>query len=115
MLERKRLATTECCIDNNMMAFEVNPKYSPEFIWRIFQTIVFSSYAEITALPSLNPKILGNCEISVPKDKDEQEEIALVIEDFDNDLKELQVKLHKYKLIRQGMMEELLTGKVRLV
>lgn len=115
MLERKRLATTECCIDNNMMAFEVNPKYSPEFIWRKFQTIVFSLYAEITALPSLNPKILGNCEISVPKDKDEQEEIALVIEDFDNDLKKLQVKIHKYKLIRQGMMEELLTGKVRLV
>ena len=115
MLERKRLATTECCIDNNMMAFEVNPKYSPEYIWRVFQTIAFSAYAEITALPSLNPKILGNCEISVPRDKDKQEEIALVIEDIDNNLKELQIKLHKYKLVRQGMMEELLTGKVRLV
>jgi len=53
-------------------------------------------------------------EISIPSLR-EQEEIAVVIEDMDLEIKKLEVKLSKYQKVKQGMMEELLTGKVRLV
>lgn len=53
-------------------------------------------------------------EISIPSLR-EQEEIAVVIEDMDLEIKKLEAKLSKYQKVKQGMMEELLTGRVRLV
>lgn len=53
-------------------------------------------------------------EISVPS-LHEQGEIAVVIEDMDLEIQRLEEKLSKYQKVKQGMMEELLTGKVRLV
>ncbi|MGO5160551.1 MULTISPECIES: restriction endonuclease subunit S [unclassified Bilifractor] len=53
-------------------------------------------------------------EISIPSLR-EQEEIAVVIEDMDLEIKKLEAKLSKYQKVKQGMMEELLTGKVRLI
>jgi type I restriction enzyme S subunit len=34
---------------------------------------------------------------------------------MDSDIKKLEEKLNKYQEVKQGMMEELLTGKVRLI
>ena len=46
---------------------------------------------------------------------EEQEEIASIIYDMDCEIRELEEKLHKYQCIKQGMMSDLLTGKIRLV
>ena len=53
-------------------------------------------------------------EISIPS-LQEQREIALILFDMDTAIQRLEEKLSKYQKIKQGMMEELLTGKVRLV
>ncbi len=45
----------------------------------------------------------------------EQKAIAQILLDMDSEIEALEKKLNKYKLIKEGMMEELLTGKVRLV
>jgi len=45
----------------------------------------------------------------------EQKAIAQVLSDMNSEIEALEKKLDKYKLIKEGMMEELLTGKVRLV
>ncbi len=44
----------------------------------------------------------------------EQKTIAKVLSDMDLEIDVLQEKLEKYRLIKEGMMEKLLTGKVRL-
>lgn len=41
--------------------------------------------------------------------------IARVLSDMDAEIEELEMKLDKYRLLKQGMMQELLTGKTRLV
>jgi type I restriction enzyme S subunit len=46
---------------------------------------------------------------------DEQVAIATVLSDMDNEIESLESKLGKAREIKQGMMQELLTGKIRLV
>ena len=55
-----------------------------------------------------------NIEISVPIAY-EQTRIATILADMDAEISALETKLAKYKQIKQGMMQELLTGKTRLV
>ncbi len=45
----------------------------------------------------------------------EQRAIATVLTDMDNEIQALEAKRDKYTAIKQGMMQELLTGKIRLV
>ena len=56
-----------------------------------------------------------NIDLYVPPTKEEQEAIAGILFDMDSDIHRLEKKLSKYQKIKQGMMEELLTGKVRLM
>lgn len=53
--------------------------------------------------------------INLPPTQDEQEAIAEILSDMDLELTELDSKLTKARQIKQGMMQELLTGKIRLV
>lgn len=50
-----------------------------------------------------------------PKSEEEQQSIAQVLSDMDSEIEALKQKLEKYKTIKQGMMQELLTGRIRLV
>jgi type I restriction enzyme S subunit len=62
----------------------------------------------------ISKKNLGEIEIIIP-DTNEQSSIAAVIADMTTEIKQLEEKLQKYKVIKQGMMQNLLTGKIRLV
>jgi type I restriction enzyme S subunit len=55
-----------------------------------------------------------NLEIELPS-LPEQEAIAQILSDMDAEIEALEQKRDKYKAIKQGMMQELLTGKTRLV
>lgn len=56
-----------------------------------------------------------NLEISFPKSLSKQTRIATILSDMDLEIEALEGKLHKARQIKQGMMQELLTGRVRLV
>jgi type I restriction enzyme S subunit len=58
---------------------------------------------------------LANLEIIVPSTLSEQVAIAKVLTDMDSEIEALEHKLSKYQLIKQGMMQELLTGRKRLL
>jgi len=51
----------------------------------------------------------------VPPTIEEQTAIATILSDMDLEIETLQAKLDKYKAIKQGMMQELLTGRIRLL
>lgn len=55
-----------------------------------------------------------NIEIDTPK-PDEQKAIANVLSDMDTEIEKLESQLTKYQNIKQGMMQTLLTGKIRLL
>ena len=46
---------------------------------------------------------------------EEQTRIAQILSDMDTEIEALEKKLEKYNQIKQGMMQNLLTGKIRLV
>jgi type I restriction enzyme S subunit len=53
--------------------------------------------------------------IFVPNDENEQTRIADILTDMDEEISILKGKLIKAKQVKQGMMQNLLTGKIRLV
>jgi type I restriction enzyme S subunit len=63
----------------------------------------------------LNQAALLKIKVFSPSDIEEQKAIAQILSDMDSEIEALNKKLEKYKKIKQGMMEELLTGRVRLV
>jgi type I restriction enzyme S subunit len=54
-------------------------------------------------------------EVRVPAAKAEQSAIATILSDMDSEIDALEVKLSKARDLKQGMMQELLTGRIRLV
>jgi type I restriction enzyme S subunit len=63
----------------------------------------------------ISPKQVKSVLIPLPPTLAEQEKIAEVLSDMDSEIEKLEGKLDKYKNIKQGMMQKLLTGAVRLV
>lgn len=54
-------------------------------------------------------------EVCIPSTKEEQTAIASILNDMDTEIADLDAKLTKARQIKQGMMQELLTGRIRLV
>ena len=53
--------------------------------------------------------------LNMPSDFAEQSAIAAVLTSMDDEITALELKKSKYEQIKQGMMQQLLTGKIRLV
>ena len=69
---------------------------------------------ESTGVPQLTvPQVLDSC-IKLPSSLPEQQAIASVLTSMDNELSALEAKRKKYEQIKQGMMQQLLTGRIRL-
>lgn len=70
--------------------------------------------AGITATLMISKKDFSQILFSFPNVK-EQTRIATILNDMDLEIEQLETKLQKAKKVKQGMMQELLTGKTRLV
>ena len=86
----------------------------------IFNTRFFFSQAETMCEGSgkryvISLKKFKELEIMYPIDLREQKAIAQILSDMDAEIEALNKKLEKYKTIKQGMMQELLTGRIRLI
>ena len=67
------------------------------------------------AQPHIHPKDVYDLKIDFINNKREQSAIAEILWDIDQEINSLEQDLEKYKNIKQGMMEQLLTGKIRLL
>jgi type I restriction enzyme S subunit len=67
-----------------------------------------------TSVAAINKRDLVNLNIPLPS-LTEQNRIANILSDMDAEITTLETKLVKYKQIKQGMMRNLLTGRIRLV
>ena len=92
-------------------------KYCIEFIYYALQLRQEEIYAAQTggAQPHIQPKDLTPILIKIPEDVKEQAAIASVLSDMDAEITELEARRDKTRNIKQAMMQELLTGKTRLV
>ena len=74
----------------------------------IFDNLKAGSHQNLTV------EDLRNLQIPTPH-QDEQKAIAEILSDMDAEIAALEQRLEKAKAIKQGMMQQLLTGKIRLV
>ena len=89
----------------------------PSFLFQLVQTdhfieVASSSYG--THMPRSDWSVVKSYEVSLPS-IEEQSAIATILSDMDTELAELQSRLAKARQIKQGMMQELLTGRIRLI
>jgi len=82
--------------------------FSNNFINRIIQMTAKSS------VDSVRREMIAKMFIPLPP-KTEQTYIAQILFNMDAEIEALEKKLEKYKMIKQSMMQNLLTGKIRLV
>lgn len=68
-----------------------------------------------TKVSSISKPNLLKLELHYPTDLAEQSAIAKVLADMDAEIEGLEKKLTKYEQVKQGMMKQLLTGKIRLI
>lgn len=86
----------------------------PKYIYYLFLRINLERFASGSGVPTLNRNDVHDFYISIPT-LPEQTRIATILSDMDAEIGSLEAKLEKYKNIKLGMMQELLTGKIRLV
>lgn len=100
------------------MIIRVMPAIDADFLQRILSSPPVISAIENTSVGStmanLNQGTLGNLVIPLPSTKAEQESIAVALRDADGLIDALQQFLTKKRYLKQGAMQELLTGRTRL-
>ena len=67
-----------------------------------------------TKMPRAEWKVVGDVDVPLPP-LPEQKSIAAILSDMDSEIETLEKKLAKYKQLKQGLMQNLLTGKMRLI
>ncbi|MCK4304337.1 MAG: restriction endonuclease subunit S [Candidatus Eisenbacteria sp.] len=93
------------------------PQLIPQFLFQLVKVDRFieaASSAYGTHMPRSDWSVVKNYEVGLPPIP-EQTAIATILSDMDAEIAALEAKLAKARQIKQGMMQELLTGRIRLV
>lgn len=93
----------------------VNEDFSSEFIYYLIdsQPNKLLEFAGAGAIPMLNKSNFMKIKYLVPNLK-EQSKIALVLSSVDDEMQSLKEKLESIKLQKKGLMQQLLTGRIRV-
>jgi type I restriction enzyme S subunit len=83
--------------------------FSSHFYNRIMQMTAKSS------VDSVRMEMIAKMLIPLPPTMAEQDSIAAILSDMEEEITSLETKLTKAQQIKQGMMQELLTGRIRLI
>jgi type I restriction enzyme S subunit len=107
------LADAEYCISRQLMAIRLL-EWDINFVHAsLSQDKSLFGAAAAGLIPGLSRTDILDKEIAVPS-LPEQTAIASVLSDMDSELSALEERAHKTRLLKQGMMQELLTGRIRL-
>lgn len=86
-------------------------RYSLRLIFELMQIIQFPLYDHQRYWISEYSKL----QVYIPTNFEEQQAIATILSDMDKEIADLEARRDKYKLIKSGMMQKLLTGQIRLI
>ena len=106
-------ATFDCCLGRGVCAIQ----YENDFLYHylVFIEGFWNSLSTGSTFDSINSTDLNNSIVKLPPTFAEQTSIVTILSDMDNEIETLTHKLEKCCQIKQGMMQELLTGRIRLV
>jgi type I restriction enzyme S subunit len=106
------------CIAQNIISLRVLSSISNEYFYYFTQSRFFKDDVKAVLMggvqPSLKVPHIQKFKLIIPKSKPEQTAIATALSDTDVLIEKLEALIEKKKNIKQGAMQELLTGKRRL-
>lgn len=112
-LDRVRLLTEPGFMDTNVMALSPTRDIESEYLYYWLSHRGLWDIADVTSVPQINNKHINPLEIALPCSA-EQREIVAALRDSDDLIATLELKIAKKQAIKQGVMQELLTGRTRL-
>ena len=106
-------ATFDCCLGRGVCALRDAPPL-------IYQTLIFLEphWKELSSgstFDSISTDTLENTKVFLPKDMQEGNCISLILDEMDKEIRDIGKKLEKSLSVKQGMMQQLLEGKFRIV
>lgn len=108
-----------CIHDGWLVTKDYSNTYDMDFLYYILSSdTVFEQYIAMAAgssVKNLNKEKVANVMLFAPQSLAEQRAIATILNKMDNEITALETKKAKYEAIKQGMMQQLLTGKIRLI
>ena len=111
-----RIAGNAICTNQGFKSLVVHQNISNEWLYYMVHILKFNMLEKAigSTFLEISKKDLAELDIVVPEFT-EQKAIAQVLFDMDSEIEQLEKNLAKYQQIKQGMMQELLTGRIRLV
>lgn len=93
---------------------EISSTADARFLYYLCTTIDWMALSEATGVPSLTGARIESVDVVLPG-QEEQQAIAAVLRDADSEISALERRLEATHAIKQGIIQELLTGRTRLV
>lgn len=124
-VRQKRIWLIENCRENALCSSEFLPYQSNQInldlLAHILRTdkvtldFIGMSTGTSNSQKRITPNSFLEYKVFLPTDREEQAAIASFLSDMDNEIDALEQKLEKACQLKQGMMQQLLTGKIRLI
>ena len=109
----------EYVFNQRTMRLSPKEKINVEFLYFLINSTIVHNQIYLKAKPGtqiyVNTNDVIDLKVCFPNSVLEQKAIANIISDIDMEITQLETKKEKYQSIKQGMMQELLTGKTRLL
>ncbi len=108
-----------CIHDGWLVLQNYQDSFDREFLYyTLMSKDIYNQYltkASGSGVLNLNKELVKTVELNKPKSLEEQIRIAIILSDMDAEIEQLEQKLSKCKMVKQGLMQNSLTGKIRLV
>ena len=110
------ISTIDTAISQAILGFKLSDQVERDFLYYHFCFIEnkVKTMGQTGTQSNLSKGIVKEFSINLPS-LSEQRAIACVLSSMDNEISAIQAKKAKYESIKQGMMQQLLTGRIRLV
>ena len=108
-------ADADYCISRQLMAIRPTRTWNPTFLlYSLLQNASRIKAASTGLIPGLSRSDILDQSLPAPNRMEEQRAIATILSDMDAEIAALEHRLDKTRAIKQGMMQQLLTGAIRL-
>lgn len=111
-----KIAAIETTTNQGFQSFLCGPATNRDFIyyWTILEKARFIELAKGSTFLEISSKAVKSIHLCLPP-LPEQQAIASILSDMDAEIDALEQRLGKTRALKQGMMQELLTGRTRLI
>lgn len=113
------ITNVDLCTKQGILGIVPKEEFNVEYLYYLLSSDEFmrevTSRITIGTMPIVYLNKLNEIKLYLPEDPNEQFAISERLRTMDNEIASLEAELQKYKALKQGMMQKLLTGQIRLV